>query len=146
MSSKFPVEYFEVRFEVPERDLHLGWPAEFVILTAYATTGQTWLPEQNAAADGDLAAWCDASGLRRRRITGYSISTGHAEPGWAVELDFSTACRLGVHFRQHACYLVQADQLWIIACADPARRSYVGSFRAFLRQRPQRGPADGAVE
>ncbi len=135
MSVEFPAEYFDVRFSVPDCEVAPAWPAEFAILTAYATTGQTWSTERNVGADRELAAWCDASGLPRQRITGYSPITGHAEPGWAISLDFSVACRLGVRFRQHACFFVQADELWVVACSAPAQRTRIGSFRDRLRQR-----------
>ena len=77
-------------------------PAEFAIITAYASTGETSTSLENESADKQLEA-----DLRRRRcwmqrLTGYSPATGHAEPGWAVELDFDTACDLGLRFRQDA--------------------------------------------
>ncbi|MBA2293221.1 MAG: hypothetical protein H0W15_12285 [Gemmatimonadales bacterium] len=44
--------YFDVRFraESPVAE----WPAEFVIVTGYATTGEEWPEERNAEADERL--------------------------------------------------------------------------------------------
>ena len=69
--------YFETHFQV--EGSNTDWPSEFAIVTAYNTTGETWSPERNSAADTDLAAELAAMGIWRRRITGYSPSTGHAK-------------------------------------------------------------------
>jgi hypothetical protein len=41
--------YFETRFRTDSPPDH--WPPTFAIITAHATTGETWSPDQNAAAD-----------------------------------------------------------------------------------------------
>lgn len=129
-----PVEYFAVRFRAPEEPG--PWPAAFGVVTAYATTGESWPPERNEAADRALAA--DLSARRRvhRRIVGYSPTTGHAEPGFAVGLSFDEVCDLGRRYLQDAVYFVRGDALFV-SYAD-ARRALVpvGSFRARLDADP----------
>ena len=44
--------YFETRFRTP--DVVAEWPREFVILSAYQTTGEQWPQERNFAADREL--------------------------------------------------------------------------------------------
>ena len=44
--------YFETRFRL--KNLFSDWSKEFAIITAYATTGENWMPEQNLAADRSL--------------------------------------------------------------------------------------------
>lgn len=132
MRGTFPAEYFDVRFRIPMAEVSLVWPPQFVILTAWATTGEVWTDERNREADSSLRRWCAAGGLSYRRITGYSQEISHAEPGWAITMDVSVACRLGCRFRQRALYQVQDDSLWVITCAEPSRRQYVGSFRSRL--------------
>jgi Protein of unknown function (DUF3293) len=89
-------------------------------VTAYNTTGETWSPERNSAADRDLTAELAAMGVWRRQITGYSPSTGHAEPGWAVELSLNDACDLGLRYKQDAIYYVTRDELWVTFCDESA--------------------------
>ena len=43
--------YFDTRFRV--ESLPETWPEQFVILAAWATTGQQWTRAQNEAADGE---------------------------------------------------------------------------------------------
>ena len=46
--------YFETRF-LQEQHVE-DWPPEFVIITAYATTGEEWAHERNRDADEQLEA------------------------------------------------------------------------------------------
>ncbi len=116
--------YFETRFRTPGPVP--SWPAMFAIVTAYATTGASWPTEENEQADALLE---DALGDRwRERITGYSPTTGHAEPGWAVALPFDDACDLGARFHQDAVYLIEEDDLFVSYCDERREMVRVGSF------------------
>ena len=122
----FHPAYFTTRFRVEH--LPPSWPASFVILTAYATTGEQWSDEQNERADealrrrlGELGGWI-------ARITGFDPATGHAEAGWAVEIDLATGVRLGREYQQDAIFHVEGDRLVVVSCADQ-RVAAVGSFR-----------------
>lgn len=124
--------YFEVRFRAPAP---VGeWPPEFVILSAHATTGESWPTDVNERADRrletELRARVGEGGLWR--VTGYSPTTGHAEPSWAVTLPFDEACDIGLRFRQDALYLVHGDTLYVSHCEEPREAVPVGSFRARL--------------
>lgn len=119
--------YFEVRFLVEEPLPE--WPDAFAIITAHATTGEAWTREENEAADRRLH-----EALVRRspflvRITGYSPTTGHAEPGWAAVLSFDEACDLGMQFRQDALFWVSGDDLDVTHCDVRRALISVGSFR-----------------
>ncbi len=124
--------YFTTRFHteaaVP------AWPAEFVILSACATTGETWSAERTAQADRALE-----SELRERstwvvRITGSSPSGDHAEPSWAAILPLPDALDVGRRFLQDALYIVRGDALSVTRCSDDAPLVHVGSFAAHLDQ------------
>jgi hypothetical protein len=122
--------YFEARFLVEE--LLPKWPDEFAIITAYATTGETWTREENEAADRRLH-----EALARRspflvRITGYSPTTGHGEPGWAAVLPFDEACDVGLQFRQDAIFWVSGDDLSVTYCDERRALVPAGSFRERL--------------
>jgi hypothetical protein len=132
MQPPFPPVYFSVRFRVPQS---VTWPARFVIVTAWATTGERWTDAENHAADERLRARLRELGTAPIRVTGYAPETGHAEPGWAIALDPDAALRLGREFRQHAIYLVDGDALHVVRCED-ARAAPVGRFRDRLE-----GPA-----
>jgi hypothetical protein len=123
--------YFETRFrtETPVND----WPTIFAVITAYATTGETWGEEKNRTADALLTSELRARGVWMARLTGYSPRTGHAEPGWAVALPFEAACDLGQKFRQDAFYYVQGDELFVSFCDARRGLTAVGRFRERLR-------------
>ena len=119
--------YFATHFRCPE--LPHSWPEEFAVITAYATTGESWTAEENEAADRLLAETLRDMGLQPVRITGYSPKTSHAEPGWAVELPLEAACDLGIRFRQDAIYWISGNQLSVTFCDDRQGLVPVGAFR-----------------
>lgn len=125
-----PKVYFETHFQ------HAGdWhpaPRSFAIITAYATTGEDWPQERNLAADRRLEEQLDATGHWRRRLTGYSPTTRHAEPGWAVALAFEAACDLGKAFLQDAIYFVEDATLTVSFCDHRRGRVIVGPFQTRL--------------
>jgi hypothetical protein len=120
--------YFETHFRREER--WDDWPKEFAIITAYATTGEKWTDAENQEADRALEKELRQRAQWVRRLTGFSPTTNHAEPGWAVAIDFDPACEIGCAFRQDAIYYVTADALHVSFC-DPRRRVgvEVGNFR-----------------
>jgi len=119
--------YFEVRFRTGEPIV--PWPREFAIITAFATTGESWPREENEAADRELESELATRGVWFARVTGYSPASGHAEPGWAAELPIDDARRVGRRFRQDAIYLVRGDELSVTRCDDGQALAPVGRFR-----------------
>lgn len=123
-----PEWYFETQFrlEAPVTN----WPDEFVILSAYTTTGEHWPEEMILEADQRLERELKQRGGWFVRITGYSPHDGHAEPGWALVMPFDEACDLGLRYKQDAIYCVKGDALSVTYC--DARRALVpvGEFRA----------------
>jgi hypothetical protein len=118
--------YGETHFRISE---HVDqWPQEFAIITAYATTGEVWSDAENEAADRALYAELCRQSQMIRRITGYSPSTGHAEPGWAVALPFDTACEIGFRYRQDAIYFVSRDVLAVSYCDARRNPAEIGPF------------------
>ena len=122
--------YFETRFRPDSRPDH--WPPTFAIITAFATTGDTWSPEQNAAADQALESHLRATATWLHRITGYSPSTTHAEPGWAAAISWNDACNLGLEFLQDAIYWVDHNQLSVTFCDHRRQPIPVAPFSARL--------------
>lgn len=125
--------YFEILFDA--HGFSGEWPSRFAIVTAWATTGTLWSQAANDKADRDLELELQRRGCWRQRITGYSPTTEHAEPGWAVELPFDEACDLGQIFLQDAIYLIDGDHLFVTHCDGRRRRIPVGDFRCRLRSR-----------
>jgi hypothetical protein len=121
-----PHFYFETCFRT--EDVIDEWPDEFVIITAFATTGRQWTGERNTSADRELQSELAAAGRLVGRVTGYSPDTLHAEPGWAAGVAWHQGCELGLKYRQDAIYVVQEGQLLVTFC--DARRQLVplGSF------------------
>lgn len=97
--------------------------------TACATTGETWSPERNTEADQRLHAELLRRGWTPLHITGYDPHTGHAEPGWAVELAMDEAMAIGRDFLQDALFAVQGDALVVAQCNSPWTQQAMGSFR-----------------
>ena len=118
--------YFNTRFRVAK--LPTAWPSTFVIVTAYATTGEQWTNEENERVDVALRERLAAMSVWHWRITGYDPETGHAEPGWAVGMLVSDGVRLGVDFRHDAVFGVTGDELPVISCRT-GETGQLGSFR-----------------
>ena len=119
--------YFTTRFRTTEPNIN--WPDAFAIITAFQTTGEEWPEAQNQEADARLLAVIHETGRWHRRLTGFSPDTGHAEPGWAVEISFDEACLIGEKFLQDAIFFVECDTLFVSHCmAEHRMKIYVGSF------------------
>ena len=119
--------YFETRSR--SSDPLPEWPQEFVIVSAYATTGESWTPHENEMADCHLASELVTRVGWLVRIVGYSPLSGHSEPSWAVELPLAEARDIGQRFRQEAIYHVRNDELSVTSCSDQSAFVRIGSFR-----------------
>ncbi len=103
-------------------------PDEFAIITAHATTGETWTHEQNTASDEELKSVLRGKGEWVHRITGYSPTSLHAEPGWTAPLSFEEACDLGLRFKQDAIYFVRGGTLFVSYCDKHRKMIEIGPF------------------
>jgi hypothetical protein len=119
--------YFETRFRTNQSVT--DWPSEFVIISAFATTGESWTPHQNEQADRRLASELRMRGGWLVRIFGYSPTSGHTEPSWAVDLPLNEGCNIGQRFLQDAIYHVRNDELSVMSCNEQRVLTRVGSFR-----------------
>ncbi len=104
------------------------WPAEFGIITAHATTGEKWTDQQNREADAALESLLREKTREVRRLTGFSPTNMHAEPGWAVSLPFEDVCGLGVQFEQDAIYYVRDGILHVSHCDQRRKLVPIGLF------------------
>ena len=128
-----PPFYKETHFSV---DTWTNAPDQFAIITAYATTGETWPDAMNIAADNKLRVQLHKISDWKNRITGYSPTSGHREPGWAAAIDFETACDLGLRFKQDAIYYVKSDKLCVSYCDARCALVPVGKFSERLHITP----------
>ena len=96
------------------QDFPKDWPKDFAILTAYATTGETWTDEQNKDADQKLEAELRKGGYRIHRISGYSKDLKTHEEGWAVVMDLKTAWDLAIKYKQVALFYYENDELLLV--------------------------------
>lgn len=122
--------YLKTHFRTPAPVA--SWPEEFAIVSAYATTGETWEDQVNQEADRRLEQELKQRGDWFVRITGYSPKTGHAEPSWAISMPFAEACELGLRFKQDAIYYVTGDALYVSYCDARRALVLVGEFRSRL--------------
>jgi len=128
-----PPFYKETHFSVSE------WtdaPNQFAIITAYATTGETWPDATNISADKKLHARLGRLSGWTNRITGYSPTSGHREPGWAAAIEFEAACDLGLRFKQDAIYWVNSGRLYVSYCDGRRALVPVGKFSERLHVTP----------
>lgn len=123
-------DYFKTHFRTPTPVTN--WPAEFAIVSAYATTGEKWRDDANREADQRLEQELIQRGDWFVRITGYSPKTGHAEPSWAINMQFGEACDLGLRYKQDAIYYVKDDALSVSYCNERRELISVGDFRSRL--------------
>src|SRR5713226_2735654 len=129
--------YFETHFVIPAASQ--DWPEEFAILSAYSTTGEVWSANQNEKADQKLETELASAKVWMRRVIGYSPTTGHREPSWAVEISFDAACDYGSRFKQDAVYYVTGDALWVSDCHQRRQMALVGNFRERIDLRREIG-------
>jgi hypothetical protein len=121
-----PPFYYQTRFK-PE-DLPNSLPGTFAIITACATTGETWTDSKIEAANAALRADLERSDHLLGSLTGYSPVTGHAEPGFAASLPYEEACELGLKFKQDAIYYVESGTLHVSYCDHRRRLEPVSTF------------------
>ena len=119
MPYRYEEDYKSTIFEY--QDFPADWPKDFAILTAYATTGETWTPEQNVEADRQLETELRQGGHRIHRISGYSKDLKTHEEGWAVEMDLKTAWDLAVKYKQVALFYYENDELLLVYALDYSR-------------------------
>ena len=119
MPYPYEEEYKSTVFEY--QNFPKDWPKSFAILTAYATTGETWTDAQNIAADGQLEAELRKGGHRIHRISGYSKYLDTHEEGWAVVLDLKPAWDLAVKYKQVALFYYQDNELLLVYSKDISR-------------------------
>lgn len=118
--------YFHVHFRTEPPDS--GWPVHFILVTGYATTGEAWPAERNAAANAALLATLEQLGVWHHPITGYHPETLHAEPGYAVAVPLPRGVSLGREFLQDAIYRIDGDVLSVVSCVN-GEEATVGAFR-----------------
>jgi Protein of unknown function (DUF3293) len=129
-----PPFYYQTRFK-PD-DLPTSLPGTFAIITAFATTGETWTKSENAAATAALRAQLEISDRLLGSLTGHSPVKGHAEPSFAASLPFEAACDLGMRFKQDAIYYVDSGILHVSYCDHRRRLEPVGPFMERLDPLP----------
>lgn len=119
--------YFETHFR-PAYQI-VSWPEEFVIISAYATTGEEWSRERNEQADEGLRDELEELGVWHERVEGFHPVTGHTEPSWAAAVPFKVGCELGLQFGQDAIFHVHQDLLSVSRCNEERTLVPIGSFR-----------------
>jgi len=126
-------EYFETCFRLVPGVTDVDWPAKFAIVSAYATTGERWPEARNIDADRELETELRSRSVWMQRVVGFSPTSGHAEPSWAAELSFESACDLGLRVHQDAIYFIDGDELSVSFCDARRKPIRVGLFRERLR-------------
>jgi hypothetical protein len=112
--------YFDIAFD--PSGYQGPWPASFAIVTAWAPTGTSLPIPENQRRDLHLRErLCRCLGTQPVRITGFSPTTGHAEPGWLVPLARTPALNIGLDYQQDAIYWIQFDQLSVVHCSPSLR-------------------------
>ncbi len=122
--------YFETHFD--SHGFFGIWPEQFAIVTAWATTGTSKTLAANESANRELRCELQFRGHWHQMVTGYSPTTKHAEPGWAIELPFDEACDLGQKFLQDAICFIAADQLFVSHCDERRQMVLIGKFHQRL--------------
>jgi len=130
-SAQIHPAYFDTRFRL--EGLEVIRVDSCAIVSAWATTGETWCAKKNHSADVQLYELLTARGSYPLRIHGYSPTTGHSEPSWMCDLDLIEACDVGTQFHQDAIYWIYKGELFVVLCALGKRVPVsVANFRARL--------------
>jgi hypothetical protein len=120
--------YFQTRFR---SSIAIGdLPECFAILTAHATTGESWSLEQNTKANEALRTVLQERSALLGEISGHAPQGAHEEPGFAAALSFDEACDLGRLFKQDAIYFVQGGTLFVSHCDGRRGMQPIAQFAA----------------
>lgn len=131
----FPAEYYDTFFDAEPADFQ--WPASFAIITAWPPKGVPWSEARIQAEEARLERNLRESGALLCRVTGYSPTANHSEPGWAAAVDIESAAAIGHEFQQDAIYFIETAKLFLVSCKDD-RRAYLARFSERLRPRTRR--------
>ncbi|QKI88958.1 DUF3293 domain-containing protein [Thiomicrorhabdus xiamenensis] len=104
------------------------FPESFSIITAYATTGETWTEQENINANAKLKTELTDLGVLVGAIDGFDPDTGHSEAGFVAKLDWQRACDIGLEFKQDAIYFVSGEDLFVTYCDEHQELVYVSNF------------------
>lgn len=110
-------EYYDVVFHFSPDEA----PLEFWVITAWNPDGQDQSEAENKSADEELRRVLLDRNLNFFRITGSSPDESHAEPGWGVVTDESTALNLSRRFRQEAVFHFHSSGIDLVNCANGER-------------------------
>ena len=123
--------YFETHIRIVDKNIN--FPNEFVIITAFATTGERWSEEQNKTADQKLYQELKKYGEWLTKIEGFTPRTDHSEDGWAACMSLEEACEIGLKFKQDAIYHINNDILSVSFCDQRRDLVRIGSFSERLK-------------
>ena len=124
--------YFKTCFRTKEREV--VFPEEFVIITAYTTTGEKWDDLRISNAELNLEEELKSRNKWMVGIEGYDPETGHAEAGWGTVMPLDEACDTGLRYLQDAIYRVKNNILSVTYCDKRKNLIQIGSFRSRLNQ------------
>lgn len=100
-----------------------GKPPDFWVITAYNPDGKDADPADNIAADYRLREEIESLGLVPFRLIGRSPDSSHAEPGWGVPCDESTALEIGRRYRQEAVFHFTVGRIELVDCESGSHES-----------------------
>ena len=123
--------YFRTCFRTKEREV--VFPEEFVIITAYPTTGEKWDDLRISNAALNLEKELKSRNKWMVGIEGYDPETGHAEEGWGTVMSLNGACDLGRLYLQDAIYHIKNDQISVTYCDQTRKLVNFGSFKSKLK-------------
>ena len=119
-------EYFKTRFRTQEQKIQ--FPDEFIIITAYPTTGENWGQSKVKGAERQLFEELNSRKTWMVSIEGYSPEAGHAESGWCTMMGFDEACEMGLRYLQDAIFHVKDDLLSVTFCDQRRKLVEIGAF------------------
>lgn len=112
MKTKLNAAYHQTVFEY----IPAGKPDDFWVITAYNPRGKLADLGDNLAADARLRADIEALEIAPFRVIGLSPDEKHAEPGWGVPCDETTALEIGRRYRQDAVFHFTAARIHLVSC------------------------------
>lgn len=89
---------------------------EFWVITAWNPRGETnHSLEENLLADQRLQEVLDDMHIERFPVIGKAPDDSHAEPGWGIRCDESTAMRIAREFEQEAVFYLSNKERRIMS-------------------------------
>ncbi len=98
-------------------------------MTVWNPDGETISAEENAARTIRFSEQLQERGLEHFPVTGFDPESDHLEPGFGIMCGRKEALELGREWGQEAVFVIENEEMWLVACGQDDEPEALGSFK-----------------